>query len=221
MADCRKCGKKLGFLSKKHNYEDDDGNRFKYCQDCHREAEEIERKRIEKEQSRMKKKVLPMIRNFIGTLDGDKQVQLYDIYSNENPFSMLGDESLDELRNYLHKEIKTGRKAATMGWVDYLGTGYNPADHIEEFEVCLSLLDDMEKVKHIIEKKADFAVTFPLLVTWAGEVFDEANQHQAKTEKEDFENRITAGVDDEETCSDCGKTVKSASKFCKYCGVER
>lgn len=65
MIECAKCGKKLGFFSSKHDYEDSKGNSLKYCDDCHEREEEKERKIIEKGQAELKKKVLPMIINFI------------------------------------------------------------------------------------------------------------------------------------------------------------
>ncbi len=219
MVECAKCGKKLGFFSSKHDYEDSKGNPLKYCDDCHEKEEEKERKRIEKEQAELKKKVFPMIINFINILGDEKLVQLHRIYINKNLFSMIEDESLEELRDYLHNQIKLGHKAATQGWMDF-GTGYNPADHIDEFELALVILQDLERVKNVIDRKG-FKLTFPLLVTWAGELIQKAAQQHKQNAEEDFENSIAAGTDGPESCSGCGEPIKSGAKFCKHCGAKQ
>jgi len=238
LKSCNKCGKKLGFFSLKYDYKNSKGSSIKYCSKCNAEEEEKARKEIEKEQEKEKKRldkereeeqirlekeqvtikanVVPMIINFINNSTEDKVAQLYGLYANREPFSLIDNHSLARLRNSVCQRINMGRRARTQGWMDF-GTGYNPANYVEEMETCLLLLDDLEKVKTIIEKNG-FQITFPLFVKWAAELIQNSVNQQKQVQEQEFEDAITGA---EQTCSNCNAKIKTDSAFCKYCGAKQ
>jgi hypothetical protein len=217
MVKCDKCNKKLGFFERRYDYKDSNDNPIIYCENCDKQwvkEQQNKQKELKKKEKELKSKVLSMINNFIDTLDEDKQIQLLGISKNQKPFLMLQDQSLSTLRNYLHNEINTGYQAARLGWVDYLGTGYNPADHIDGFETCLLLLNDIEKAKKIIDKEINYKLSYKKFIKWSGEIFDNAHKQHNIIKEKDFENKIKGN----KNCPICKKKIKKASNFCKYCG---
>jgi len=58
MVNCAKCGRKIGFFEKKHDYEYDDGEPIKYCEVCNKNYFKKEKKKKEKEGEKQKNEEL-------------------------------------------------------------------------------------------------------------------------------------------------------------------
>jgi hypothetical protein len=216
MTDCEKCGKKIGFFSKKHEYEDNKGNSIIYCKDCHKKEEDKLKEEQKKERIKLKKKVLPIIKNFLTkTTDFNVEI-LFTLYKNNITISKM-------IRN-VEEKIKMGYKSQKMGWIDFDGSGYDPADHIEENKERLQAFNQYKNEIDILIKlikKKEIDIETSDIIEWGGELIDQRNKEILKEQEKAYEDEMLEGFDDSPVCQNCGKPLKSNSKFCKYCGVKQ
>jgi len=140
MVKCNKCGKKIGFLSQKHQYEDDDGSDLIYCDLCDKIHTEKDKK----------KTLEPILEKYYSKCDIPKMIAIERLYSEKEVSDTISEDSLDDLKKYFVNLQANVEYSIDSG-------NYDDLDGMlklkENCEITFILIDELEKLLKIFTKK--------------------------------------------------------------------
>jgi len=149
----------MGLFQTKYDYKDKNGNPVKICSKCNQEYEKQEEERklkiIDKqkvEEQKMQEKNLQEIskicQKYLSTKDFDFKGIIFGIYRNENVYGLVEEDNLNLLKEHfeeLRQQTQENSPSSSAEYDDAMSSE-------STFNSALQFIQDLEKIKKILEK---------------------------------------------------------------------